>query len=73
MIRVIRLINKFELFTENWSYSYDINDFRYIPDNEIVGDILGWTPSFTDYQIFQLSYCLQIYFPFFVLSMDEDS
>ena len=22
-----------------------MNDFRYIPENEIVGDILGWTPS----------------------------
>ena len=23
-----------------------INDYRYIPENEILGDILGWTVSF---------------------------
>ena len=39
--------NKIRLLYRNWSYSYnEIYDFWYIPDNEIVGDILGCTPSF---------------------------
>ena len=34
-----------------------INDFRYIPENDIVGSILGWTPSFNNanYLIFRIA------------------
>ena len=29
-----------------------MNDFWYMPENEIVGDILGWTPSYLYFPIY---------------------
>ena len=37
--------NTYEFYITNWSYSYKVGIFRYVPENEIEGDILGWTPS----------------------------
>ena len=41
-----RFKNTCELYITNWSYSYKVVIFfRFIPENEIEGEILGWTPS----------------------------
>ena len=37
--------NTCEIYITNWYYSYKFGFFRYVPENEIEGDILDWTPS----------------------------